>query len=184
MHQANARDLLALDVVDHELGLDAVVQADAEDVVLGFFRVAADDHLRCGQRHHQGDFLLLRDVDHRQGDARVGRPDDRAHPVAGDQAGDVFHALRRLGFVVVDDQLDLLALVAAGRVELVGCEFDAHARTLAEIVGAAGQRQVDADLQVGGIGGTDGGTDGNGAGGADHQAVRCIQDAGNLLLFC
>jgi len=115
MHQADAGQLLALDVVDHELRLDAVIQADAEDVVLRFLGVAADDHLRGGQRHHQGDFLFLRDVDDGQGDAGIGRADDGADAVPGDQAGDVFHALGGLGFVVVDGKLDLLALVSRQR---------------------------------------------------------------------
>ncbi len=149
MHEADPLILTTLDVVDHERGLDAVVKRDAENVVLRRVLVALDDLLRRGDGVHQRHLVLLRNIDNGERDAGIDRSDHGEDLVAGDEAGDVLDAFCWLGLVVIDDGFDLLALVAALVVVFLERQLGTHPRALAVIVGAAGQRQGEADLEVG-----------------------------------
>src|SRR6266851_9750749 len=142
-------ELLLLDVVDHEGRLDAVVQRDSVDVVLGRLRVPLDDRLGGGDGVHQRHLHLLGDVDDGERHPGVDRAHDAEDPVAGDQPGDVLHALGGLGLVVVDYELHLLPLVPALGVVLLDREGEPHEGALAVVVGAGGQRERGAELQVG-----------------------------------
>ena len=148
VHQADPLIFPGIDVVDHDRRLDAVVERDAENVALRRVLVALDDLLRGGDGVHQRNLVLLRNVDDGERDAGIDRSDDGKDLVAGDEPGDVFDALCRLGLVVIDDGLDLLALVAALLVVFRERKLGPHPRTLAVVVGAARQREGEADLEV------------------------------------
>ncbi len=146
VHQADPLVALLLDVVDHERRLDAVVERNAEDIALRLLRVTLDDVLGRGDRVHQRHLLLLGDVDDGERHARIHRADDSDDVVASDETGDVLHALGRLGLVVVDHRLDRLAFVAALGVVLLQRQLEAHQGGLAVVVGAAGERNRETDL--------------------------------------
>src|SRR4029077_6757588 len=148
MHQADPLVVSIFNVVDHDRRLNAVVERDAKNVALRCVLITLNDLLRCSEGIHQRNLVLLRNVNYSEGDTGIDWTDDGKDLVACDEPSNVFHALCRLGLVVVNNCFDLLALVSAPLVVLRERKLSSHPRTLAGVVSAARQRKGKADLEV------------------------------------
>ena len=140
-------DALALEALRDDLAgesaLLVVAAADAEDVPHAAF---GDLRIGGGRRDHQHAVLLV-DVGGRDGDAGIEMADDELHAVGDELVGDR-HAFARVGAVVADVELDLLAENAALGIDVGHRLLDALPQLRAEGGRAAGHRPADADLDL------------------------------------
>ncbi len=140
-------DLLVLHVVGDVLAGDAallvVAAAGAEHVP----QLALGD-ARVGRRRRDHQHAVL-DVDlgRRHGDAGIEVADDEMHAFAEEIVGDR-DALARIGDVVTDEQLDLLAVDAARGVDVGNGLLDAVLQLGAERRVRAGHGAGNAQLQL------------------------------------
>ena len=103
-----------------------------------------DDLDRAGERDER-DFGVLGDRDDRHGGAGGGAADDRDDLVVLDEAGGEGARLVRVAAVVVEDELDLLAVDAAGGVHLLDEHLQGLRLRVAEEGGRAGLGKRGAD---------------------------------------
>ena len=140
-------DLLALHVLEdigrRHRALLVVAAAGAEHVphaALGHARIG-------GGRRDREDAVFLIDFGRRHGDAGIEVTDHELHALGRELVGDR-HALFGIADVVADRGGDLLALDAAGRVDVFDRLFEAVLQLRAEGGIRSGQRAGDAELDL------------------------------------
>ncbi len=124
----------------HHVALKWIDEAHAEHVVADL------GHLGVGRRRRDHRRLvLLRDLPACDRERRGDLADHRQHLVLRDEARDGGADLGRLALVVVADELDLLALDAAGGVDFLDGHGEPVVRGLAEGGFGAGHRAIFTD---------------------------------------
>ncbi|MNV58033.1 hypothetical protein D3C71_1503910 [compost metagenome] len=129
--------------------LFTVDHGDAEQVVLRIVGIARGDLGTGRNRHHDGNFLLLRQMQPGQRIARVRRADDGRDLLVVDQLGHVLDGLGRRAQIVADHAHDLAAHDAAGLVDVLDRGLEAPAPRDPQLGHAAARHVgVVADLDV------------------------------------
>ena len=150
MEEADLLEILHSPV---EQGVDLKVldHRAAEDVVLRLVLELLGDGRGDRRPRHQRHLVLLVQVHEGKHVARADGADDHRYLVLGDEAGHQLHRALRVRLVVVHDQIDGLALVAALRVVLFHGELDPLQVRLAEVDDGGRARQAlhHADLHLG-----------------------------------
>ena len=131
--------------VGHDFALERVDEAAAESERTDFAAIDGDFFIGAGSGEHRN-LVVLGDL---QGGQHVGAGDRAEHGndfILGDQFGDGIGCFGRFGFVVGQNQFQLLAVDAAGRIDFLERQLDAVDGLLAKVGDAAGQFEVAADF--------------------------------------